>query len=67
MAEIAVFAVFLLVPIIGELDQRRAAGLRQVLEQALVLGRAQEHQGELALVIVDAADFLQAQRIPIEI
>ena len=33
MAEIAVLAVFLLVPIVGELDQRRAARLGQLLQQ----------------------------------
>jgi len=65
VADIAVLAVFLLVPIIGELDQRRTAALGR-LQDAFVLGRAQEHQRELGLVIVDAADFLQSQRVLIE-
>src|SRR6185437_12463647 len=65
MAEIAILTVFFLVPIVGEFDQRRAASLR-LLQQALILGRAQEHQREFRLVIVDAADLLQSQRILIE-
>jgi hypothetical protein len=67
VAEITVLAVFLFVPVVGELDQRRAARLGQLLEQFLVFGRAQEHQREPALVIVDAAHFLQPQRILIEL
>lgn len=66
MAEMAVFAVFLLVPIVGQLDQRRAAGLRQGLEQMEVFLRAEKHQREAALFIVDAAHFLQPQRVLIE-
>src|SRR5207302_9882195 len=65
VAEIAVLAVFLLIPIVGEFDQRRAASLGG-FQQALVFGGAQEHQGVFRLVVVDAADFLQSQRIPVE-
>ena len=66
MAEIAVLAVFLLVPVVGEFDQRRAPSLGRILQQVFVLGGAQEHQRELRLVVVDAADFLQAQGVLVE-
>ena len=63
----AVLAVFLLVPIVSEFDQRRAAVLWRGLEQAFVLGRAQEHQREPPLVVVDPAYFLQPQRILVKL
>src|SRR5712664_1174722 len=65
MAEITILAVFFLVPIIGELDQRCAASLGR-FEEALIFGGAQKHQREFRLVVVDAADLLQPQRILIE-
>jgi hypothetical protein len=67
VSEIAVLAVFLLVPIIGQLDQRRAAVLRSGLEQGFVLRRAQEHQRKAALVVVDPAYFLQPQRVLVKL
>src|SRR4029078_3398822 len=65
VAEVSIFAVFFLVPVIGELNQRRAASLRR-LQQYFVFWRAQEHQCESALVIVDSSDLLQSQRVLIE-
>ena len=67
VAEVAILAVLLLVPIVGQLDQRRAAVLVSGLEQALVLGRAQEHQREPALVVVDPAYFLQPHRVAVKL
>jgi hypothetical protein len=52
MAEIAAFAIALLVPIVGELD----LGF-------LVARRGQEDQGEAPLLIVHAADFPKAEQI----
>jgi hypothetical protein len=65
VAEIAVLAVFFLVPIIGELDQRCAASLG-CLQQSFVLGGTQKHQREFRLVVIDAADLLQSERVLIE-
>src|SRR3984885_9199317 len=51
MAEIAILAVFFLIPVVSEFDQRRAARLGRIFQQVLVFGRAQEHQREFRLVV----------------
>src|SRR5579872_5495108 len=65
MAEIAILAVFLFVPIIGELDEGRAASSGG-FQQVFVFGRAKEYQREFAFVVIDAANLLQSQRVAIE-
>src|SRR4051794_21040499 len=49
MAEEAVLTIFFLVPIPGELDQRRTASLRLLLQRLEIVRRAQEHQRETPL------------------
>ncbi|KAG5729160.1 hypothetical protein E4T56_gene8893, partial [Termitomyces sp. T112] len=66
MAEEAVLAVLLLVPVPGELDQWRAAGRRLTLQRIEVVGRAQEHQREPPLLVLDPSYLLQTERIDIE-
>src|SRR3569623_942326 len=65
VSEVSILAVFFLVPVIGEFNQRRAPSLRR-LQQSFVFWRAQEQQCESALVIVDSSDLLQSQRVLIE-
>src|ERR1700733_1849590 len=65
VAEITILAVFFLLPIVGEFDQRRAASLG-LFQQALIFGRAQKYQREFCFVVVDAPDLLQSERILIE-
>ena len=57
MAEVAAPFVFLGIPVVGELDERRPILLRS-LE---VIRRRQEDEGEAALLVFDPADFSQAE------
>src|SRR2546423_1310427 len=49
-----------LVPIVGEVNERRNASLGR-LQQPFIVRRAQKNEREFGLVVVDSADFLQSQ------
>ncbi len=57
VAEVAPALVVLGIPVVGELDKGRLL----VDAALLVLGRGEEDQGEAALLVLEAADLLQAK------
>ena len=60
---------FGLVPVVGELDQRRAASklVTGLAGGGLVLVGGQEHQGEATLVVLSAAHLLHPEQVAVEV
>src|SRR6266849_6070650 len=69
MTEMARLAVILAVPIVGELDERRLAGraLLGLLDQRLVLGGGEKHQGVAVLLVDPAAHLLEPELLAVKI
>ena len=66
MAEMARLAVVLAVPVVGELDERRAPARLPARRRLGVVRRREEDERIATLRVVAAADFLEAERIAIE-